>query len=63
MHIVLAEDLAVYEAQQRAIDLDPDAVNRDANPRGTIEADEALLKMRRVIRRLIGAEQKTAQAA
>lgn len=63
MHVVLGEDLTVYEAQQRAIDLDPDAVNRDANPRGTIEADEALLKMRRVIRRLFGDEQKTAQAA
>lgn len=60
MRIVLDEDLVVYEAQQRAIDLDPDAVSRDANPRGTIPADEALLKMRRVIRRLYGREQESA---
>ena len=40
MHGVLKEDLDVYEAQQRAIDMDPEAPNRDANPRGTIPADE-----------------------
>jgi len=60
---VIIEDLDVYEAQQRAIDLDPDAIERDANPRGTIPADEGLLKMRRVIRRLYGAEQKAEKVA
>ena len=63
MHGVLREDLDVYEAQQRAIDMDPEAPNRDANPRGTIPADEGLLAMRRVIRRMYGYEQKALQAA
>lgn len=63
MNDVLREDLQVYEAQQRAIDMDPNALNRDANPRGTIPADEGLLAMRRVIRRRYGDEQKTPQAA
>ncbi|MEX2455170.1 MAG: aromatic ring-hydroxylating dioxygenase subunit alpha [Rhodospirillaceae bacterium] len=63
MHGVLNEDLDVYEAQQRAIDLDPGAVGRDANPRGTIPGDEALLAMRRILRRLYGEEQKAASAA
>ena len=63
MRIVIDEDCAVYEAQQRAIDLDPEAINRDANPQGTIPADEALLTMRRVIRRLYGMEQKAGEAA
>lgn len=58
MHNVLKEDLDVYEAQQRAIDLDPEAIGRDANPRGTIPADEPLLAMRRILRRLYGDEQK-----
>jgi vanillate O-demethylase monooxygenase subunit len=58
MRHVLAEDLAIYEAQQRCIDLDPEAPGRDANPRGTIPADEGLLAMRRIIRRLYGEEQK-----
>ena len=61
MHGVLKEDLDVYEAQQRAIDLDPEAVGRDANPRGTIPADEPLLAMRRILRRLVGDEQKAAR--
>ena len=43
--------------------MDPEAPNRDANPRGTIPADEGLLAMRRVIRRLYGDEQKSLQAA
>ena len=63
MNNVLREDLHIYEAQQRAIDMDPKALNRDANPRGTIPADEGLLAMRRVIRRRYGDEKKTAQAA
>lgn len=63
MHGVIKEDLDVYEAQQRAINLDPEALNNDANPRGTIPADEALLEMRRVLRRLYGEEQKAEQAA
>jgi vanillate O-demethylase monooxygenase subunit len=62
MRVVLKEDLDVYEAQQRAIDLDPDAVNRDANPRGTLPIDETLLKMRQNIRRLYGEEQKATKA-
>ena len=62
MRNVLKEDLDVYEAQQRCIDLDPEAPNRDANPRGTIPADEALLQMRRVIRRIYGDENKSAAA-
>ena len=37
-----------------AIDMDPEAPNREANPRGTIPADEGLLAMRRVIRRMYG---------
>jgi phenylpropionate dioxygenase-like ring-hydroxylating dioxygenase large terminal subunit len=58
MRNVLKEDLDVYEAQQKCITLDPDAVGSDANPRGTIPADDGLLQMRRVIRRLYGEEQK-----
>jgi vanillate O-demethylase monooxygenase subunit len=58
MRNVLDEDLVVYEAQQKCIDLDPEAVARDANPRGTIAADEGLLAMRRIIRRLYGEEGK-----
>ena len=55
---VLAEDLAVYEAQQRAIDLDPETGGADVNPRGTIAADDALLCARRMIRRLYGEERR-----
>ncbi len=58
MNEVLAEDLAVYEAQQRAIDLDPEMKGEDVNPRGTIPADEPLLRMRRMIRHLHGEEQR-----
>ena len=58
MREVIAEDLAVYEAQQRAIDLDPETRGEDVNPRGTIPADDALLRMRRTIRRLYGEEQR-----
>jgi vanillate O-demethylase monooxygenase subunit len=60
MRNIIAEDLDVYVGQQAAIDLDPEALNRDANPRGTLDADAALLEMRRVIRRLHGEEQKLA---
>ena len=63
MHNVLKEDLDVYEAQQRCIDLDPEARDGDANPKGTIPADEALLQMRRLIRRMYGEEAKGQQAA
>ena len=58
MHGGLKEDLDIYEAQQRAIDLDPESQNRDANPRGTIPADEGLMAMRKVLRRMYGNEQK-----
>lgn len=63
MRNVLAEDLDVYEAQQKAIDLDPEAVDGDANPKGIIPADGALIEMRKVIRRLHRAEQQAARAA
>ena len=63
MHGVLKEDLDIYEAQQRAIDLDPSATGRDANPHGTIPADEGLLAMRRILRRRYGDEQKAAGTA
>lgn len=63
MHGVLKEDLDIYEAQQRAIDLDASAPGRDANPRGTIPADEPLLAMRRILRRLYGEERKAERAA
>lgn len=52
------EDLAVYEAQQRAIDLDPGAPDNDVNPRGAIDADKGLLAMRNILRRLHRQEQK-----
>lgn len=52
MKNIPAEDLAVYEAQQRAIDLDPGALDSDANPRGAIDADKGLLAMRHILRRL-----------
>ncbi len=62
MKMVIREDLAVYEAQQRAIDLDPETKGADVNPRGTLPADEPLLQMRRTIRRLHGEEQKAASS-
>lgn len=60
MTLVITEDLTVYEAQQHAIDLDPEATGADVNPRGTLPADEPLLQMRRSIRRRYGEEQKAA---
>ncbi|HEY7608964.1 MAG TPA: aromatic ring-hydroxylating dioxygenase subunit alpha [Alphaproteobacteria bacterium] len=45
------EDVAVYEAQQRAIDLDPEA-GGDVRPRGMIAADKGLFAMRRILQRL-----------
>lgn len=45
------EDVAIYEAQQRAIDLDPDA-HGDVRPRGMIAADKGLFAMRRILQRL-----------
>ena len=55
MRAIPLEDLAVYEGQQRAIDLAGGSGNPgDVDPRGTLEADEALLAMRRIIRRLSG---------
>ena len=58
MNGVLKEDLDIYEAQQRVIDLDARAVNNDANPRGAIPADEALLSMRHILRQRYREEQK-----
>lgn len=63
MRQVIAEDLAVYEAQQRAIDLDPAAADGDVNSRGAIAGDEALLHMRRILRRLHRAERRRARPA
>ena len=45
------EDVAIYEAQQRAIDLDPEAQG-DVRPRGMIAADKGLFAMRRILQRL-----------
>ena len=58
MNGVLKEDLDVYEAQQRSIDLNSNVLDQDVHPRGTIPADEGLLAMRRLIRRMYGEEQK-----
>jgi vanillate O-demethylase monooxygenase subunit len=63
MRDVIIEDLVVYEAQQRAIDLDKEAIGSDANPKGTLPIDEGLLAMRRIIRRLYGDEQKRRDVA
>ena len=60
MQMVIREDLAVYEAQQRAINFDSETKGTDVNPRGAIPADQPLLQMRRTIRRLFGEEQKIA---
>ncbi len=60
MDTVIPEDTVVYEAQQAAIDRDPDAHDQDANPKGALAIDQALLEMRRVIRRLHRAEQGVA---
>ncbi|MEM9684939.1 MAG: aromatic ring-hydroxylating dioxygenase subunit alpha, partial [Pseudomonadota bacterium] len=51
------EDREIIEAQQRVIDLDPDA------PMAPIAADRALLKIGREINRAIEAESLTAEAA
>lgn len=53
------EDVAVYEAQQRAIALDPDA-HGDVRPRGMIAADQGLFAMRRILQRLHAEESKQA---
>jgi phenylpropionate dioxygenase-like ring-hydroxylating dioxygenase large terminal subunit len=50
MHLIVAEDVAVFEAQQRCIDLDPTA------PVGIIGADAGLVEARRVNARLLAAE-------
>lgn len=57
MDTVIPEDTEVYEAQQSAIDLDPEALDGDVNPKGALPIDQALLEMRRVIRRLHRTEQ------
>ena len=59
MRTIPVEDLHVYEAQQRAIDLDP-AARGDVNPGGMIAADEGLLAARRILRHLYGAERQSA---
>lgn len=54
------EDLAIYEAQQRAIDLDPEA-GGDVRPRGMIAADKGLFAMRRILQRLHAEEVRAKQ--
>ena len=55
--------MVAYEAQQQSIDLDPVAIGRDVNPKGTLPIDEGLIAMRRIIRRLYGDEQKRHETA
>ncbi len=62
MNTVIPEDTVIYEAQQAAIDRDPAAHHRDVNPRGALPIDQALLEMRRVIRRLHRTEQAASAA-
>jgi vanillate O-demethylase monooxygenase subunit len=57
MRNIPLEDVAVYEAQQRAIDLDPEA-RGDVRPRGMIPADKGLFAMRRILQRLHDEERK-----
>jgi len=52
------EDVAIYEAQQRAIDLDPEAPDGDVRPRGMIAADKGLFAMRKILQRLHAAENR-----
>ncbi len=56
------EDLAIYEAQQRAIDLDAESPDGDVRPRGMIAADKGLFAMRRILQRLHAEEQQRAAA-
>ena len=50
--IVVGEDIAIFEAQQTAIDLDPDA------PVGRIMADAAVIAARDMVTRLVAAEKR-----
>jgi len=54
------EDVAIYEAQQRAIDLDPLARDGDVRPRGMIAADKGLFAMRKILQRLHAEESRNA---
>ncbi|MCW5774474.1 MAG: aromatic ring-hydroxylating dioxygenase subunit alpha [Rhodospirillaceae bacterium] len=58
MRNIPLEDVVVYEAQQRAIDLDPEA-HGDVVPRGMIPADKGLFAMRRILTRLYAEERGT----
>jgi vanillate O-demethylase monooxygenase subunit len=60
MRNIPMEDVAIYEAQQRAIDLDPDS-GGDVRPRGMIAADKGLFAMRRILQRLAAEEARTKQ--
>lgn len=53
------EDVAVYEAQERAIALDP-AADGDVRPFGMIAADKGLFAMRKILQRLYAEEQRRA---
>jgi vanillate O-demethylase monooxygenase subunit len=59
MRNIPREDVAIYEAQQRAIDLDP-AAEGDVRPRGMIAADQGLFAMRRILERLYADERRQA---
>lgn len=58
MRNIPMEDVAVYEAQQRAIDLDPEARDGDVRPRGMVAADKGLFAMRRILQQLHIAERR-----
>jgi hypothetical protein len=50
---VIAEDVAIYEAQQRALDTSGDGVSaEDVRSAISIQADAGLLQARRMIARL-----------
>jgi len=59
-HHVVYEDLAIYDAQQRSIDTDPDGASAgEVGSRIATDADHALLLGRRVLKELAYAVEKT----
>jgi vanillate O-demethylase monooxygenase subunit len=58
-HQVIHEDLAIYDAQQRALDGDPAGASaHDVQSRVAIKADKGLLQARRIIDALLEQERK-----
>jgi vanillate O-demethylase monooxygenase subunit len=55
---IITEDVVVYEAQQRAIDLNHKADTGDVSSRLMIKADQGLLHARKILQRLSLAEQQ-----